>query len=102
MDEALREIDLEFGTEAPKGQDHHIHDHDYAKRNKASIPRRLEYANDLDFICDSLEKAQETVQIATKDLKKFNLPVNQSKTEYTIYHKDTDLRKTKKAGNNTR
>ena len=52
----------------------------YAKRNKAPIPRHLEYKDDVDFICESLEKAQETVQIATKDLEKFNFKVNQSKT----------------------
>ena len=70
------------------------------KENQAPIPRHLEYAHDVDFI-DSLEKAQETHQIATKVLEKFNLQVNQSKTEYSIYHKDTDLRK-KNAGKNIR
>ena len=58
----------------------------------------MEYAYDVDFICDSLEKAQETVQIAAKVLEKFNLQFNQSKTDYTIYHKDTDRRKTKRLG----
>ena len=98
LDEILREIDRELGTEAPKGQDPRIHHHDYAKRNNAPIPRHLEYAFEVDFICDSLEKALEIVKTATKVLNKFNLHVNQSETEYTIHHNDTDLRKTKKLG----
>ena len=46
------------------------------KTNKAPMPKHLEDADDVDFICEKLENAQETVQIATKVQEKFNLQVN--------------------------
>ena len=87
------------------------------KRQKHQIPRytililikefRHQYPYDdwtMQTMCissGSSWKSTEKFPNSRKSPKKYNLQVNQSKTENTIYHKDTDLRKTKK-GNTTK
>ena len=91
--EALREIDLEIATQAPKRQDPQIQGHDNAKKvtdtQALGICRRCRF---------HLWQSWKSTGNCPKCHKKFNLQVNQSMTEYTIYHKDTDLIKTKKLG----
>ena len=102
LDEALKELDAEI-----ERNDHHnnnktkypnLHDHDYPKKNIPELPKHLEYADDVDFFCKNQEEAEYIVEKAKSILKKYNLQVNESKTEITKYSRGSCLRKTKKLG----
>ena len=71
---------------------------DNAKRYRSCLRSHLEYADDVDFLCDSEEEAKEILQIAKNLLMKHNLTINEAKTEIIKYTKDADLRKVKKLG----
>ena len=56
----------------------------------------------MDFICESMQEAESTVNSAISVFREFNLNINPSKTEYTIIQKERIspglLQKTKKLG----
>ena len=102
LDEALREIDnkciSDHDSYSAKGTATILHGHDYQKNTSPALPGHMEYADDVDFLCDSKEEAEEVVKIAKEILSTYNLCVNDEKTELFEYHKETDLRKIKKLG----
>ena len=102
LDEALKELDAEI-----ERNDHqynnkttypNLHDHDYPKKNIPELPKHLEYADDVDFFCKNQEEAEYIVEKAKSILKKYNLQVNESKTEITKYSRGSCLRKQRNLG----
>lgn len=64
-----------------------------------SSPQELAYADDVDFIFSKMEEAETNHDIIANILKKWNLLVNKSKTEFsTISRKTEDWKSTKKLG----
>ena len=100
LDEALKKIDRKIDQPNTINEPSTIalHDHDFAKRYRSCLRSHLEYADDVDFLCDSEEEAKEILQIAKNVLMKYNLTINEAKTEIIKYTKDADLRKVKKRG----
>ena len=49
------------------------------------MPLKSEYADDVDFINESLEPLQTLLPIATTVFKDWNLHINQDKTEYVDF-----------------
>ena len=97
LDEALRESDEILHANC---HDYHRnetatpqHGHDYCKIKSPEIPWHLEYADDVDFFCNSEDGVKTVFEVATKVLRRYNLLVNDSKKEVFRYHKDSDLRK---------
>lgn len=78
-------------------------DHNYARKPyKIKFPPYFAYADDVDFICDTQEEADDIVKRATAIFRTFNLFINPDKTEFTKVapsstHPDA-LRGTKKLG----
>ena len=83
LDEALKEIDREIDKPSTIDESSMIalHDHDYAKRYRSCLRSHLEYADDVDFLCDSEEEAKEIIQIAKNVPMKYNLTINEAKTD---------------------
>ena len=62
-------------------------------------PNELIYADDCDFIFDTLKDAENSVPTIVESLGKFNLKVNASKTEFTCVDRNlTEWRNVKKLG----
>ena len=62
-------------------------------------PNELAYADDVDFIFPTREIAENALPIIVTTLKKWNLLVNESKTDYTTISKEsTEWHNTKKLG----
>ena len=76
LDEALREIDREFEQKHQKDK---IPRYTIIIMLKETRRRYTEYAVDADFICDILENARETVQIA-------KISISKSSNSNRIYH----------------
>ena len=62
----------------------------------AMRPFELAYADDVDFIFRTEEEAKSKISIISSTLKRWNLVVNESKTEVTTVQKGTDSWKTTK------
>ena len=106
LDEALRELD-KFLDEREQNNDSEEKEsntkpcnfgHDYARQSLPNLPRHIEYADDVDFFCKDQESAQEIVQAAKDIFRKYDLHVNETKTEFTPFTKEADLTKVKKLG----
>ena len=52
----------------------------------------------MDFPFNSEDEVKKVIEVATKVLLRYNLLVNDSKTDVFRYHKDSEFRKTKKLG----
>ena len=73
-------------------------DHTYATDSNL-LPLHVEYADDVDFICMSDKiSSDELLQMVRDVFGKYNLNVNESKTELTQFSKNCDLTNTKKLG----
>ena len=84
LDEALRETDEFFHDNCHdylrKETATPLHFYDYCKTKSPKIPWHLEYANDVNFLCNSEDEVKTVNEVATKVLRRYNLRVNDSKT----------------------
>ena len=46
-----------------KGSSTILHGHDYQTNTASGIPKHLEYADDVDFLCESEEQVESVVEI---------------------------------------
>ena len=105
LDEALKEIEQKLANLKSSLHDYAqqhpgilMHDHDYPRIGIPAIPDHLEYADDVDFLFRDDELADKAIMTIKQTLKKYNLQLNESKTEKVRYTRDCNLRKVKKLG----
>ena len=85
LDEALREINEKLGEVSEQKSFIPLHGHDYARKSIPSSNLHVEFADDLDFICDVDVDTKKLVEIVKTVLSKFGLIVNEEKTEVFTY-----------------
>ena len=89
LDKALKELDgSRKGSES---------DHTYCLQFPV-LPLHMEYADDVDFITENDISKEELLDVTEKTFEKYNLKLNNDKTEVTILAETADLSNTKKLG----
>ena len=87
LNEAIAEIKTEINKMPIDARDINTK---YREISKSNLPEDLQYADDCDFLSE-LEKKQNTQLTQTnKTLSKYNLLVNESKTEKIIIERKTE------------
>ena len=74
-----------------------LNDHDYSLKYH-SLPRHIEYADDVDFIMLKENDEQKLLEVVENVFSEFNLSINHEKTEITLFGTNSNLSKVKKLG----
>ena len=73
-------------------------DHNYSKLSCSEVNPHIDYADDVDFVCKNRDDAAKTMDTIKQVFPKYDLNINESKTEIIDLKNNDDLEKSKKLG----